>query len=289
MTPKTSIEYQKLTKHFLTTRLVHPLNITTLESALLNAALDYRPAYWRRLKRAIHYTLELYGRHKAADAISKLTNPVTIKNSPLNSLKKPKQKRVKRVTTSEHHKLMAHFNSKCDPQMLGALEILRILGCRPAELANLTLLGDQTVHVEGVKKTQDGQRGLDRTLFLDKEAYDQLVNAFRLLNSHSVDDISKVVKRLQRRLQTATKALWPRRKQHITFYSYRHQLGSDLKSSGLPATTIAAVMGHQSTVSVGTYGDSRSGSLRLLPTPTEETINKVRTPTSRQSGPRPYG
>lgn len=281
MTPKTSLDYQKLTEHFFLTKVSSPLSISSIESALLDSALDYRPAYWRRLKRAIQHTLEHYGRKKAAKIIGTLQNPVTAPNSPLQKLKKPKQKRVKRVSQQEHEKLLKHFISKNDCQMLGALEIVRILGCRPSELVYIKLLSDRTIFISSAKKTEDVLRGLDRTLCLDEETHKCFVRAYSLLNleySTTTHDCSVIIKRLQRRLQTATKSLWPRRHHHITFYSYRHQLGSDLKSSGLPPQTIAAIMGHQSTASVERYGDKRNGITRMLPFPAQATTNKVRSP-----------
>lgn len=281
MTPKTSLDYQKLTEHFLLTKVRAPLSLSGIESALLDSALDYRPAYWRRLKRAIQHTLEHYGWNKAAKIIGALQNPITVPNSPLHKLKKPKQKRVKGVSQEEHEKLLKHFINKNDCQMLGALEIVRILGCRPSELGYIKLLSDRAIFISSAKKTEDGQRGLDRTLRLDKENHKRFLRAYSLLNlgySTKTHDSNVIIKRLQRRLQTATKSLWPRRQHHITFYSYRHQLGSDLKSSGLPPHTIAAIMGHQSTVSIERYGDKRSGSIRMLPFPTQATINGVRTP-----------
>lgn len=289
MKPKTSQDYQKLTEHFFLTKVKPPVSISSIESALLDSALDYRPAYWRRLKRAIQHTLEIYDRHQAAKIIGALKNPVTVPNSPLSLLKKPKQKRVKRVRREEHDKLLTHFKKKHDFQMMGALEIARIVGCRPSELVNLQLLSDRCIFITGSKKTEDGQRGLDRTLQLDEDTYKHFVRAFSLMNQdHSNTTSAKtlIIKRLQRRLQTATKSLWPRRKNHITFYSYRHQLGSDLKSSGLPLQMIAAIMGHQSTESVEKYGDKRTGASRTFPSATQATVNRVRTPRVRATKPR---
>jgi len=283
MTPKTSLDYQKLTEHFFKTKITGSLSVSTIESALLGCALDYRPAYWRRLRRAIQHTLEIYGRGQAARAISMLSNPVTDSNSPLQKLKKLKQKRVKRVHQKEHKKLISYFAQKQDAQMLGALKIVNTLGCRPIELLGLHFLGDRSLFIKGAKKTKDGLRGLDRTLCLDEETYQCLVNAYQLLKrdcSNIGIDNSVIIKRLQRRLQTATKAIWPRRRHHITFYSYRHQMGSDLKSSGLPPEAVAAIMGHQSTVSVEKYGDRRLGTIRPFPSPTLATIKNVRTPKS---------
>ena len=51
-----------------------------------------------------------------------------------------------------------------------------------------------------------------------------------------------------------------------TLYSWRHQLGADLKASKLNRVLAAYIMGHQSTESVNAYGNSKTGnSARSLP------------------------
>jgi len=47
-------------------------------------------------------------------------------------------------------------------------------------------------------------------------------------------------------LYEATRALWPKRKQHISLYSARHQFAANAKFNGLPLEHIAALMGHAS-------------------------------------------
>jgi hypothetical protein len=56
----------------------------------------------------------------------------------------------------------------------------------------------------------------------------------------------------------------------------RHQMGSDLKSSGLPPEEVAAVMGHQSTASASVYGFKVSGRGSVAVKPTGATVAKVR-------------
>ncbi|MEH8130446.1 site-specific integrase, partial [Aeromonas veronii] len=60
---------------------------------------------------------------------------------------------------------------------------------------------------------------------------------------------------LQDKLRAAGKSLWPARKSLPTFYSWRHQMGSELKASGLDRQRIAYIMGHQATSSVDKYGN----------------------------------
>lgn len=62
---------------------------------------------------------------------------------------------------------------------------------------------------------------------------------------------------LQDRLRAAGRHLWPRRTALPTLYTFRHQMGSDLKASGMDRRQIAYIMGHQATGSVDVYGDRR--------------------------------
>jgi hypothetical protein len=80
----------------------------------------------------------------------------------------------------------------------------------------------------------------------------------------------------QSRLNRTTAALWPRRERLPTLYTLRHQMGSDLKSSGLPPEEVAAVMGHQSTASASVYGFKVSGRGSVAVKPTGATVAKVR-------------
>ena len=47
-----------------------------------------------------------------------------------------------------------------------AVALVRYLGCRPAELKNLIFLDDQTILIPSAKKTEEGNRGLDRVIFI---------------------------------------------------------------------------------------------------------------------------
>ncbi|MNJ31906.1 hypothetical protein D3C77_265590 [compost metagenome] len=105
--------------------------------------------------------------------------------------------------------------------------------------------------VEGAKKSHDGKRGADRQIVVDPAIAKLLARAVE--HARGVD-ISKV----KDRLRAAGKELWPQRKAVPTMYTWRHQVGSDLKASGLSRVEIAFVMGHQSTESVDRYGNSKT-------------------------------
>jgi len=72
--------------------------------------------------------------------------------------------------------------------------------------------------------------------------------------------------RCRSRMYVTTRVLWPRRKQHITLYSSRHQFSANAKFLGLPLEEIAALMGHASIETAMAHYGRRSagnGSMRV--------------------------
>ena len=83
MNEKTQSDYIKLAGNFYKTRLagddITPKKIT---DALKDAAFDYRPAYWRKLRNALAYEQQAKGFKKSADRINETKNPLTASDAP---------------------------------------------------------------------------------------------------------------------------------------------------------------------------------------------------------------
>lgn len=255
MQQKTHDDYISIAKHFIQTHADGELEITTILYALIRCTENHTKQYWSRLRRAISYYFEVQGRIEDAADIAAIT---------CGTLDfKPKQKRVKKVSAAEHKQLISDCIEKQDISLAAALIIAKLTGCRPAEMLSITLHSGNRVHIIGAKKTEDGKRGLDRELILPADLFKHMPKLLKLLHqevtkSDNVDP-ERAMHRIQRRLENAVRRLWPRRKHHITLYSYRHQLGSDLKSSGLDNIETSAILGHQNVNSANSYGDARSG------------------------------
>ncbi|WP_164549162.1 hypothetical protein [Amphritea opalescens] len=140
--------------------------------------------------------------------------------------------------------------------VFAAVTLVRYLGCRPAELRQLKFITPRYISIPSAKKTKDGVRGLDRLIEIDNSALFTRLKEHhqRLINAPYADQIRYV----QKRLDKLTQRLWPKRKVHPSLYTWRHQLGADLKASDMPQEEIAAIMGHQSVSSVEVYGNPRS-------------------------------
>lgn len=258
MNEKTRSEYLKLADHFIKTRLRGEQPTLKRVSKALNAcASEYRPAYWRRLRIALATHQEANGYRENAHHVRAIKNPVTA-SGELSDIKK-KQYRVKRVRESDADRIFSAVNGEAlpqvsrDPLLASAVYICREFGVRPAELFSLKVQGNR-LDVLGAKIRKD--RGADRSIQFHSSMYQDVLNAVETLQEH--DDVT--VKALQDRLRKVCRKLWPRRKAVPSLYSFRHQLGSDLKSdSGYDRKEIAYLMGHQSTASVDQYGNRRTG------------------------------
>lgn len=135
---------------------------------------------------------------------------------------------------------------------------------------------DNRVHIIGGKKSAPLHRGADRTLVIDNPKVLHLVKQA----ASWMSNCPRTNTAIRDRLRKECRALWPRRKQHPTLKSFRHQVGSTLKASGESAEAIAYIMGHQSTDSISIYGNRRSGKGRKLHIRAAEgsDLSKIRKP-----------
>lgn len=259
MQQKTKDEYISIARNFIVERLEKRGKKITergLRDALIACAPEYRPQYWRRLRRALATYQKAMGYSETAANIRKVVNPVTADGDI--SKVKPKQRRIKGVGADDEAALLAYFGERQDHQMVAIIKIVAATGIRPAELAGLVVRGTDVV-IEGAKKSHEGMRGADRTQVFDDQTAGELAAQVKLVAGVDVGV-------MQDRLRAAGMKLWPRRKAVPTLYSWRHQMGSDLKASGMDRRKIAYLMGHQATSSVDVYGNRRTArGGRVLP------------------------
>jgi integrase len=274
MNGKTQDDYIKLAAHFYKTKMagedITPKKIT---DALINNASDYRPAYFRRLKNALMFDQARQGFQKAADRIKETKNPLTRPNAPIMLKRKikPKQSRVKSVSEGDLDKIISKLGNN-DNEVRSALTIASLTGCRPVEMLGIKVLSDTEIFIPGAKVNEEGNRGLDRHLKLDSGEVEAIRRAQQWISEADRQTTKKGLKsdamhRIQSRLSTLVKSTFPKRKSQITLYSFRHQLGANLKASGMDRVSIAYTMGHQSTSSVDVYGDKRKVSGKIAVSP----------------------
>ena len=150
------------------------------------------------------------------------------------------------------------------------LDFLAITGCRPSELAHITAEysdeGLLTVFIQGSKVKDTGHScgqstGQElRTLVIDTKKSEAARRIFTFLKAgRKIPSIEKTeLEALRKKLARVSETLFPGIPV-ISFYSYRHQLMSNLKEDGMSPEKIASIAGHQSTKTQQLYGRSGSG------------------------------
>lgn len=269
-TEQTKRDYENLAKNFYKKRLgTEPPSPKRICDALAGCAEQYRPAYWRRLRNALEFDQRQKGYGKAADRIASTRNPMTtiaggggIIDPTLRGETAPKQKRVKSIHSDDRLTLWkAAIALNDNHETFSAIFLADQLGVRPVEMLDLDV--DQAgglVHVTGAKQSDDGVRGADRVLSLPDEPgmRQNIAVAVRVIQ-RAEREKPGAMHRIQSRLYRLSRKLWPRRQARPSLYTFRHQMGGNLKGIGLDRRAVAYIMGHQSTQSVEVYGDRRKG------------------------------
>lgn len=272
MNEATQKAYLKLAAHFYANKLGDKMpTLSRITNALMKSAPIYRPAYWRKLRNAISFEQQQQGFVDSAKKINLIENPITKAGLKV----KAKQKRVKSTNSDDLKVLSNAVKSKCDAELNAALGIVHRLGCRPSELISIKCLSENQIYIKGSKKTEKLNRGADRYISVDEKDFQFIKSQVEVLKKAEKDKVG-VIKRCQSRLDRLTKKIWPRRNHRINFYSFRHQTGSTLKSSGLSRVEIAYIMGHQSTQSVEVYGNRRNGGKNRLSVGNKADLSNVR-------------
>jgi len=147
-----------------------------------------------------------------------------------------------------------------------------LYGLRPAEWATAQLqygqMGYELV-VKNSKATNGRAHGYHRRLCLGHVGeLEELVlwNLVRVVR-HLVaqDAFDRHLANARRLITRTTRALWPRRKQHITLYTMRHQCAANLKAA-LPPAAVAAILGHKTTATAANhYAKRRQAQAEYLP------------------------
>ncbi len=277
MTNKSAAEYISRAHYHINQHLPVDYTLNDVANYLEDKALDAMPKRsWSTLRYAFKQFYKAKGMNEEVEVIAAI-------KYPKNMAKPRTKKRVKKVSEDDFKKLFdycAAGQTQYD-SLLAALAIFKLTGCRPAELLSIELRSNSRIFIVGAKKTEDGLRGADREITLSKANFKFIEKALAVIKQEqSRTDVSsepqKVMKRLQRKLETITRKIWQKRTSHITFYSFRHQMGSDLKGSDKDRREVAAFMGHQSVDSIDKYGDRRSAKRLPYMNASQQSIDNVR-------------
>ena len=249
MNIKTQNAYISLASHFYSTRLCG-LELTPLHiiGALLRAAPEYRPDYFRRLRNALAFDQAQRGHLHIAEEINRTLNPVTVLGLPI----KRKQRRQQKLSYEGFELLVNTLTQRGFLVESGALLLIFMTGARPSELNGIRIEGDR-VHIPSAKCSHGGLRGADRTLEAEDVVCLSMRHALAAFNSKakSIDAVRVAISDVVQEIFLV--------RQRPSMYTLRHQFGANLKASGLSRVEIAYIMGHQATDSINRYGDKRFG------------------------------
>lgn len=263
-----------------------------------NEALDYRrfvgwlitrkPQWsrttWRQYKAAVVYALEIEaGQHHdpvAQEALEALL-PVDVEGC-LATTKRTSGAKLKRFPLRDYRQIMAYLEDhpnrwSADLQRWLAASLLT--GLRPREWAQASLerRGDEdALVVVNAKATNQRAHGPTRTILLGGLTDDER----ELIAEHleratlfaKAGEFPRFYHGCAAVLSRVARKLWPKRVEHVTLYSTRHQFSADAKASGLLPEELAALMGHAVDTTAGKhYGKKTAGldMIRVRPDPRE--------------------
>lgn len=274
ITEKTSAEYMRIAENWLI-KHVDGLGVQRTSKAISIALGKWshgkRPATFRKMRRALVHHQQETGFQNAASRIEQVRR---IGHGKANT---KKRKRCKHINESEHQILLDDAIARDDHIMQAALSVAYLTGIRPVEMPSVRVLeiqkdtGRIILSVSGAKKNERQGRGIDKQVAVDDP---DIIRAVEIIRGIDEKELAALKRRVSRRSHT----LWPRRKNPPTLYSYRHQMGTDLKAnSRVDNEHASAIMGHRAQDSIHVYGhkNSRGGLNRSLPGVSKQTVEKV--------------
>lgn len=161
-----------------------------------------------------------------------------------------------------------------------------ISGLRPCEWQWAELVeqdGEPMLRVRNAKHTNGRAHGEYRELLLgglSQNELEILTSHIKIVGMMTVNEGSfeKFYKRVTVFLYRAVRDCWPKRLNHYSLYSLRHQFTADAKASSRSKTELAAMLGHATDATAefhyGRTASGRSGETRIRPT--NENVAKIR-------------
>lgn len=289
MNKKTEEEYQRIAESWLRKKL-DAQGIQRTPKAIADALYEWsdgkRPSTFRKMRNALAFHQSEQGFNKAADRIAKVQR---VGHGEANT---KKRKMCQTINEEQHHTLLQDAVDRDDKLMQAALRIAYFTGIRPvemqrAEVEDITIEGKTYIYVHGAKVNDDQDRGIDKVIIIEE---DFIFRDVVLLSEMSDNELVALKRRVSRRSAT----LFPDLKKSPTLYSYRHELGRDLKAdTSIDPKIKSAIMGHRSQDSISVYGHrNKKGEGLNRPTPevTSETVSKVnsRPPNTADAAAKAY-
>jgi integrase len=155
------------------------------------------------------------------------------------------------------------FEAAARSKYRAAVAVLALTGARPAEMQSgiaVSINGAEHLvfKINGVK-THGGKYGQEtRSLVVAPSSPDGafLLSLVRARGDQVIQADAGALSDFVRRLSLK---VFPRLKERVSCYVYRHQLSADLKNSGVPPLEISTALGHSVDATKRFYGAAQSG------------------------------
>lgn len=162
-------------------------------------------------------------------------------------------------------------NLEVDSKYRLAIAVLACCGCRPSELERGSEI-EPGVKIERVDeglqftirgvKTKGGEFGQsERKITIAIESAESAYLATVLAEANGTLWVQAKARPLKDAMRRVSQRVWPKRKNHVSPYCYRHQFAADMKSDGQSIEDIAKALGHCVDDTQRMYGHSRQGRL----------------------------
>lgn len=249
---------------------------------LISKKPSWSRSSWRQHKAAAVFSLEQEAVKSAvAQEALETLQPVDVEGCVRKS-NKTSARKLKRFPMKDYRALdqwLSDHRGRWNQDLRRWLAAGLLTGLRPAEWAGARMVehgGEPALLVKNGKATNQRAHGPTRTILLGGLTSDERA----LIAKHvevarewaMADRFPTFYHGCAAVLSRAGQQLWPKREQHPTLYSARHQFSADAKASGLLPEELAALMGHAvDTTATKHYGRKAAGveMLRVRPDPAE--------------------
>lgn len=243
--------------------------LDSMKAALDKYATEHPSSSWRIERSCLARWLESVNDGEYTDMAAEIRqhkNPVDPKQRP------PRPPRARKIREADVVKLLKALAAQKDEQACAAIMLGYYLGLRPAEMPFVAVeLTESGCTARIPRAKQRGDRSLDESvvhLSLPPDKAREIAQAAATMRGATMRPIQYAIRR-------AAKDLWPTRKTVPSLLTLRHQLGSNLKASGMDRREAAAIFGHKSQDSLHSYGRSRSGGGGVQISADQSTIDLV--------------
>jgi integrase len=207
-----------------------------------------------------HYRPDPNGNHLDKGLISKWAVEIEKRaKTGFKAVSHSKRSRLRGLPANWREKM---FAASAKSKYRDALAVLGVTGARPAELENgitvqANAKGNLVFTIKGVK-THDGKYGQEtRVIEIEPKSVDgqHLSSQIREVGEMVVHAKAGA---LSDRVREFSKVVFPKLKNVVSAYVYRHQFSADLKASGLTDVEVSTAMGHCVDETKRFYGSAQS-------------------------------